>query len=314
MVFENASTRAFVGAHDARVRLLLFGFTAFVLGALPLVFVELYVAVLAFESSSTFASDLMALFGFAVWNLAAQDTARSRAREGVTNVEQLMLLWGRAQDMAMGLNRVYQILDLAPEIENREDAEELTDIDSNIEFINLSFSYPERSVLQSITFSANLGEVTAIMGPTGSGKSTLMLLLLRLFEYQGGVIRVNNKDLRDYTFESVREKITLATQENILFSLSVRENIAYARQDASLDEVKEAARIACADEFIEQLPDGYDTFLGERASKLSTGQRQRLVIARAILKDTPILILDEPTASLDAGHRAAHHGESQRVG
>ena len=300
LIFEDASVKAFVGAHDARVRLLLFGFIAFMLGAMPLAFIELYAAVLAFEQAPTFASDFIALFGFAVWNLAAQDTARSRAREGVTNIEQLLLLWGRSQDMAMGLNRVYQILDLAPEIQNKPNAEALEEITSQINFINLSFSYPERKVLEGITFTARLGEVTAIMGPTGSGKSTLMLLLLRLFEYQGGSIQINGKDLSEYTFESIREKITLATQENILFSLSVRENIAYARQDATLEEIKEAARIACADEFIDQLPDGYDTFLGERASKLSTGQRQRLVIARAILKDTPILILDEPTASLDA--------------
>lgn len=300
LIFENASVDAFVASHNARVRLLLYGFVAFMLGALPLAFIELYAAVLAFEQIPTFASDLLTLFGFAVWSLGAQDAARSRAREGVSNIQLLFLLWGRAQDMAMGLNRVYQILDLAPEIQNRPEAVPLEAIESDIRFVDLQFAYPERQVLEKITFDAKLGEVTAIMGPTGSGKSTLMLLLLRLFEFQGGSIQINNQDIREFTFESVREKITLATQENILFSLSVRENIAYARQDATLDEIKEAARIACAAEFIEQLPDGYETFLGERASKLSTGQRQRLVIARAILKDTPILILDEPTASLDA--------------
>lgn len=300
LIFENASVDAFVASHNARVRLLLYGFIAFMLAALPLAFIELYAAVLAFEQLPTFATDFLALFGFAVWSLGAQDAARSRAREGVSNIQFLFLLWGRAQDMAMGLNRVYQILDLAPEIQNRHSAIPLEAIESDIRFVDLQFSYPERRVLEHVTFDAKLGEVTAIMGPTGSGKSTLMLLLLRLFEYQGGAILINDQDIREYTFESVREKITLATQENILFSLSVRENIAYARQDATLEEVKEAARIACADEFIEQLPDGYETFLGERASKLSTGQRQRLVIARAVLKDTPILILDEPTASLDA--------------
>ena len=300
LIFENASVDAFVASHNARVRLLFYGFVAFMLAALPLTFIELYAAVLAFEQIPTFATDLLALFGFAVWSLGAQDAARSRAREGVSNVQLLFLLWGRAQDMAMGLNRVYQILDLAPEIHNRAGAIPLHAIESDIRFIDLEFAYPERRVLERVTFDAKLGEVTAIMGPTGSGKSTLMLLLLRLFEYQGGSIQINNQDIRDFTFESVREKITLATQENILFSLSVKDNIAYAKQDATLDEIKEAARIACADEFIEQLPEGYETFLGERASKLSTGQRQRLVIARAVLKDTPILILDEPTASLDA--------------
>ncbi len=300
LMFENASVAAFVASHNARVRLLLYGFIAFMLAALPLAFIELYAAILAFEEVPTFFSSLLTIFGFAVWGLGAQDNVRARAREGVSNIQQLFLLWGRAQDMAMGLNRVYQILDLAPEIQNRLGAIELQSVATDIRFVNLKFAYPEREVLSNITFDAKLGEVTAILGPTGSGKSTLMMLLLRLFEFQGGKIELNNRSIREFTYESVREKITLATQENILFSLSVRDNIAYARQDATLDEIKEAARVACADEFIAQLANGYDTFLGERASKLSTGQRQRLVIARAILKNTPILILDEPTASLDA--------------
>lgn len=299
-IFERASVDAFVASHNARIRLLLYGFIAFMLATLPLAFIELRAAVLAFEQAPTFASSLLALFGFAVWSLGGQDAARARAREGVGNIQQLFVLWGRAQDMAMGLNRVYQILDLAPEIQNTRQARRLESIESDIRFVDMKFAYPEREVLKNISFDAKLGEVTAIMGPTGSGKSTLMLLLLRLFEYQDGDIKINGESIRNFTFESVREKITLATQENILFSLSVRDNIAYTRQDATLDEIKEAARIACADEFIDQLAEGYDTYLGERASQLSTGQRQRLVIARAILKDTPILILDEPTASLDA--------------
>ena len=299
--FEKASVNAFIAAHDARVRLLLYGFIAFMLATLPLAFIELYAAVQAYENASTFASEFLTLFGFTVWTLGAQDAARARAREGVSNIQQLFLLWGRTQDMAMGLNRVYQILDITPEVQNRPDAIELQSLTSDIHFDKVAFSYPEREVFKDISFDAKLGEVTAIMGPTGSGKSTLMLLLLRLFEFQGGEIRLNGMDIREFTYESIRENITLATQENILFSLSVRENIAYARPDATLKEIQRAAWIACADEFIQQLPDGYDTHLGERASKLSTGQRQRLVIARALLKNTPILILDEPTASLDAG-------------
>jgi ABC-type multidrug transport system fused ATPase/permease subunit len=138
------------------------------------------------------------------------------------------------------------------------------------------------------------------VGPTGSGKSTLMALLLRLFDPSEGRIEIDGTDLRRFRVEHLRSRIAIALQENLLFGATIRENIRYAVPEASDEEVRRAARVACADEFIEQLPDGYDTELGERGTKLSTGQRQRLSIARAILKDTPILVLDEPTASLDA--------------
>lgn len=300
MMFEEHSSKAFAASHDARIRLLLFGFYAFLCAAIPLVFVELRAALFAYAGTETFLRDLLLGFGFAVWNLGGQDQARARARLAIGNIEGLITLWGRAQDMAMGLNRVYQILDLTPDIQNRPDATDLQRVDRSIRFRNMQFSYPERDLFSDISFEARVGEITAILGPTGSGKTTLMLLLLRMFEYQGGSIELDGSDIRDFTFQSVRRNITLATQENILFSMSVMENIRFPRPEATDDEVREAARIACADDFIERLPEKYDTFLGEKAAKLSTGQRQRLVIARAILKDVPILILDEPTASLDA--------------
>jgi len=299
-LFEKHSTQAFAAAHNARVRLLLFGFYAFLCAAIPLAFVELRAALYAYNGTETFLRDLLLGFGFAVWNLGGQDQARSQARTSIGNIEGLMVLWGRAQDMAMGLNRVYQILDLTPDVQNQPDAVELDRVDQTIRFRNVSFSYPEQDLFSDISFEAKVGEITAILGPTGSGKTTLMLLLLRMFEFQQGRIELDGRDIRDFRFQSVRRNITLATQENILFSMSVMDNIRYARPDATDEEVRDAARIACADEFIQRLPGKYNTFLGEKAAKLSTGQRQRLVIARAILKDTPILILDEPTASLDA--------------
>lgn len=299
-MFEHHSSKAFEASHDARVSLLLFGFYAFVCAALPLVFIELRAALYAYEGADTFLRDVLLGFGFAIWNLGGQDQARARAKLANSSTEGLIILWGRAQDMAIGLNRVYQILDLTPEVQNRPDAVDLTPITDNIRVQHLQFSYPEREVFRDVSFEAPVGEITAILGPTGEGKTTLMLLLLRMFEYQGGRIELDGRDIRDFTIQSIRRNITLATQENILFSMSVMENIRYARPDATDEAVREAARISCADEFIDRLPNKYETFLGERAAKLSSGQRQRLVIARAILKDTPILILDEPTASLDA--------------
>jgi ABC-type multidrug transport system fused ATPase/permease subunit len=164
----------------------------------------------------------------------------------------------------------------------------------------VSFAYQDTPTLQNVTLSARPGTITAIVGPTGSGKSTLMSLLLRLYDANGGAIRIDGIDIRQIDVDSLRANIAIALQENMLFGTTIRDNIRYAVPEASDAAVREAARIAVADEFIEKLPHGYDTLLGERGTKLSSGQRQRLSIARAILKDTPILILDEPTAALDA--------------
>jgi ABC-type multidrug transport system fused ATPase/permease subunit len=299
-MFEQHSVEAFGAAHAARVRLMLFGFTIFLTGTIPLMFVELRGALYAYAGADVFLKDILLSFGFAVWNLGGLDQVRGKAKQAIGNAEWLSILWLSAQDMAMGLNRVYQILDLTPDVQNKPDAVDLEKIDKEIRFETVQFAYPDRDLFKDISFDTRVGEITAILGPTGTGKTTLTLLLLRMFEYQGGRIELDGRDIRDFTYQSVRKNITLATQENILFSMSVMDNIRLARQDASDEEVREAARIACADEFIEKLPEKYNTFLGEKATKLSGGQRQRLVIARAILKNTPILILDEPTASLDA--------------
>ena len=298
--FEAHSVDAFHAAHDARVRLLLFSFYAFMCAASPLAFIELSAALYAYEGVQTFAFEFLLAFGFAVWNLGSQDAFRIRARESVNGVQNLLILWGRAQDMAMGLNRVYQILDLTPEIRDVPDAMPVKDSSIQVEFKDLDFAYQTMPIFERLSFTAEAGQITALMGPTGTGKSTLMMLLLRMYEYQGGEILLNGTPIRQFQFEGVRNQITLATQENILFSMSVRDNIRYARPAATDEEVEHAAKVACADEFISALPEGYDTHLGEKSTKLSTGQRQRLVIARALCKDAPILILDEPTASLDA--------------
>ena len=168
-------------------------------------------------------------------------------------------------------------------------------------FAAVTYGYdPSRPVLHDVSFEVSPGSVTAIVGPTGTGKSTLMSLLLRLADPDHGCITVDGTDLRTLTVASIRRQVALATQENILFSASVLDNIRFANPEATPEQVAAAAQVACADAFVEALPEGYETPLGERATKLSTGQRQRIVIARAVVKDAPVLILDEPTAALDA--------------
>ena len=166
---------------------------------------------------------------------------------------------------------------------------------------NIEFGYqPDRMILKGASLSAKTGTVTAIVGATGSGKSTLMSMLLRLYNPDSGAVRVNEVELSQISAVDVRANVAIALQQNVLFATSVADNIRYGRTDVDEGQVTAAAQVACADEFIRAMPDGYDTELGERGGKLSTGQRQRISIARAVLRDTPILILDEPTASLDA--------------
>jgi len=190
---------------------------------------------------------------------------------------------------------------MKPEVSDAPDARPLPAFRDSVSLEAVSFAYQaDRPVIRGVDLSARAGTITAIVGPTGSGKSTLASLLLRLFDPDAGVVRIDGEDIRRFTIASLRANVSIALQENLLFGTTIRENIRFAVPAASDAQVREAARLACADRFIEALPEGYDTLLGERGTKLSTGQRQRLSIARAIIKDTPILILDEPTASLDA--------------
>lgn len=239
--------------------------------------------------------------GFTAWNLGLYNFFKLRVGDGAESARALFKTWGRVQDVAIGLDRVFEILDLEPEVQDAEDAVDLESVREGVRFEGVTFAYqPDRPVLANLDLHADIGTITAIVGPTGSGKSTLVALLLRLFDPTAGRVMIDGIDLRRITTSSLRHQVSIALQENVLFGDTVRENIRYAVPDASDEAVREAARVACADEFIENLPNGFDTLLGERGTKLSTGQRQRLSIARAVLKNTPILILDEPTASLDA--------------
>jgi subfamily B ATP-binding cassette protein MsbA len=197
--------------------------------------------------------------------------------------------------------RIYSILDEEPKVKDNPDAVELKAFDGGVSFENVSFAYDGKEyVLREINLSIKRGELVALVGHSGAGKSTLVSLIPRLYDPSMGTVRIDGRDIKEYMVHSLREKIAIVSQEMVLFNATVRDNIAYGKTGASDEEVIAAAKKAHAWEFIERLPDGLGTLIGDRGSKLSGGERQRLSIARAILKDSPILILDEATSNLDA--------------
>ena len=299
--FGQRSLAAFEAAFKARVMLTVLGILAFVAIGAAVLAAQSAAALWSNAEASTFARDLLLGFGFAVWSLGSFTAATTRMGDGLGAVNALIAIWGRAQDMAVGLGRVFEILDLEPDVLDAADAKPMPQFASDVCFRQVTFGYrPEQRVLEAVDLVAERDTVTAILGTTGSGKSTMMALLLRLADPQSGNIEIDGNDIRGLEVASLRANIAIATQENVLFSDTVLENIRYAAPGASRAEAIAAAKVACADDFITQLPQGYNTPLGQRAAKLSSGQRQRIVIARAIVKDAPILILDEPTAALDA--------------
>ncbi len=200
-----------------------------------------------------------------------------------------------------GIERFSEIMDTEPEITDAPDAVELSGVKGEIEFSDVTFSYGDTSapVLTHLDLKVRAGESVALVGPSGGGKTTLCSLIPRFYEASGGSIRIDGKDIREVTMRSLREQIGVVAQDVYLFSGSIRENIAYGKHDATDCEIRRAAALAGAAEFIEQMPNGYDTYIGERGVKLSGGQKQRLSIARVFLKNPPILILDEATSALD---------------
>lgn len=200
-----------------------------------------------------------------------------------------------------GAERMFQLMDERPTVVERPGAIELPAFSREIEFDNVGFCYqPERTVLEGVNITVRRGEIVALVGPSGSGKTTLSALLLRFYDPLAGAVRVDGRDIREVTFQSLRKQIGLVTQETLLFNDTIRANIAYARAGATEEEIINAAKAANAWEFIQDKPDGLDTMIGERGILLSGGQKQRLAIARAILKNPPILVLDEATSALDA--------------
>jgi ATP-binding cassette subfamily B protein len=210
-------------------------------------------------------------------------------------------------EMAMAAtSRIMDVLDLQPRITGGSEALELGEVRGSLQFADVSFYYEqERPVLNHVSFVINPGEIVGFVGATGAGKTTIIKLLLRLYDNQSGVIRVDGVDIAELDIANLRALFGLVSQDIFLFHGTIRENIAYARPDADMDAIIEAAQIAEIHDFIAALPDSYDTLVGERGQKLSGGQRQRIALARALLKDPPVLILDEATSSIDNQTEAA---------
>lgn len=215
-------------------------------------------------------------------------------------VKRLSRVYAAIQRAMAAADRVFEVMDLEEKITDVPGAKPLPPIKGQVEFKDITFSYKEgQPALQHISLKAEPGQMIALVGPSGSGKSTIASLIPRFYDVDSGTITIDGHDIRQVTADSLREQIGLVPQETMLFSTTVMENIRYGRLDATDEEVVEAARAANAEEFIKDLPEGYDTKLGERGLNLSGGQRQRLAIARAILKNPRVLILDEATSALD---------------
>lgn len=213
---------------------------------------------------------------------------------------------GRIAKATAAGERIVDILEKEPEIKDSPDAKPAPPFEGSVRFENVDFSYePGQKVLEGLDFEVEPACRVALVGPSGNGKSTITNLLLRLYDPDSGRVLVDGKDIREYTLESLRTQTSVVLQDSLLFAATIRENIAYGAEDPTEEEIVQAAKLANIHEYIESLPEGYDTVLSERGASLSGGQRQRIAIARAAIRRSPILILDEPTVGLDEENERA---------
>ena len=219
----------------------------------------------------------------------------------ISPIQILVELTEMMQKGLSGFRRFLDVIETESEIVNAPDAEAIEEVNGHVSYENVSFHYgdDDTPVLSNVTFDIPAGKSVALVGPSGSGKTTICSLLPRFYDVTGGRVTIDGKDVRDLTLESLRNQIGLVQQDVYLFCGSIKENIAYGKPGASMEEIEEAARKANIHDFIMELPDGYDTFVGERGTRLSGGQKQRISIARVFLKNPSILILDEATSALD---------------
>ena len=302
--FRSRSLSALDRAYELRRTVAVLSLAVFLCSALVAIGADYLMVHWVWAEAPTFGFGFVAFVGFAIWNLGAFQAARERhisvSAAGVT----LAMMWSLLQDMSVGLRRAFLLLDVEPEVADPPQPKPMPAVREGVAFENVGFAYGEAPVLRDASFLARPGTTTAIVGASGAGKSTLMRLLLRLYDVSAGAIRIDGVDLRALRLAELRAAIAVVLQENVLFPTSIADNIRYAAPQASDAEVAAAARVAAADDFIAALPDGFATALGERGAKLSSGERQRISLARAVLKNTPILILDEPTAALDVATEA----------
>ena len=220
-------------------------------------------------------------------------------------MQDLAKMTNSASKAAVGMDRIEEILESDAQLPESPEAKVAPTLAGHIAFEHVAFGYDkDKLILKDVHFEIPAGKMGAIVGPTGEGKSTLINLIPRLYDPAKGTVKIDGKDLKSFTLKSLRDQISYVQQETVLFNEPLWQNIAYGKPGATREEIIQAAKLANADEFISKMPKGYDTIVGERGSTLSGGQRQRIGIARAIIRNSPILILDEATSGLDAASEA----------